>query len=523
MNKIAWVIPTPIEGSGGFRTIFSKCIACQSRGIIVDVYIYSLDSAPLFTASDMRIHLRDWFDFEPNHVGLAVDKLTETYDAVIATAWNTAEFVSRQSADRKLYFVQDYEPSFYPVNDYQLLARGSYDLGLEVVTMGRWLYSKIHDLGAPMLSWLDFGVDKSVYRPLDTPKEKAVCAIYQPEKDRRLSRTLLDACELLLEADDHLTIYLYGSVVSQLSPVPPHPRLKMLGLLTREGCNELYNKCECGISLSATNPSRIPFEMMSTGLHVIELGLENNMFDFPESAPITFVDPSAPGIASGVLSVLDGAESKSGSLSSIVSQERENEQFVEALLGDSVLSHDAEIPKRVEHETVKADALVRKHFDSLMVRRERQAVGRREPLVGDSLVLTLVNDIPLDDGESLRFAFWCHSDQSDLTWASFEEAASGQSARVLLNPDLDGPRVANIHFYAVDGMENHRFLYATSQAVAYSDRELSSSNRFIEFGMLRCYVGVNDECRAKELREKGQFVRAGALNRIGARLFGRRH
>ena len=237
MNKIAWVIPTPIEGSGGFRTIFSKCIACQSRGIIVDVYIYSLDSAPLFTASDMRIHLRDWFDFEPNHVGLAVDKLTETYDAVIATAWNTAEFVSRQSADRKLYFVQDYEPSFYPVNDYQLLARGSYDLGLEVVTMGRWLYSKIHDLGAPMLSWLDFGVDKSVYRPLDTPKEKAVCAIYQPEKDRRLSRTLLDACELLLEADDHLTIYLYGSVVSQLSPVPPHPRLKMLGLLTREGCN----------------------------------------------------------------------------------------------------------------------------------------------------------------------------------------------------------------------------------------------------------------------------------------------
>lgn len=523
MNKIAWVVPAPIKGSGGFRTIFSKCAACQARGIRVDVYIYCMDAEPLFTVGEMRDSIRKWFGFEPDYTGLAVGKLPAAYDAIIATAWNTASYVARQESARKLYFVQDYEPSFYPVNDFQILARGTYDLGLEVVTMGRWLYTQIHNLGAPMAGWLDFGVDPVIYRPLGIQREKAVCAIFQPDKDRRLSRTLLDACELLLEADDELNIYLYGSVPSQLYPVPVNPRLRMLGLLSREECNELYNRCACGISLSATNPSRIPFEMMSSGLHVIELGLENNMFDFPETAPITFVNPSAPGMASGVLSVLKRCDCDSGLRQPVfVSQKCEDEQFVDVLLKEKAcMSADVPIPQRNQHDTIDASPVMLCRFDSLMDRREREAVGRREPLEGNGLEITLMRDVHLEKGESLCFAFWCNEDQSDLTWAAFGGSSTGLRAHVRLSPSANGPYVANIHFYAINTEERYRFLFATTQAVSFSDGPGGVSCRTLAFGELSCRMSATDFQSSEGPEVDVKRASGGLLGRIGTRLFGR--
>lgn len=41
-------------------------------------------------------------------------------------------------------------------------------------------------------------------------REYAVCAIYQSNKDRRLSGMLLDAIKLLLKLDDAVVVYLYG-------------------------------------------------------------------------------------------------------------------------------------------------------------------------------------------------------------------------------------------------------------------------------------------------------------------------
>lgn len=523
MNRIAWVVPTPIKGSGGFRTIFSKCAACQARGICVDVYIYCLDTEPLFSVSEMLDSIRKWFSFEPNFVGLAVGKLPVAYDAMIATAWNTASYVARQEVARKLYFVQDYEPYFYPVNDFQILARGSYGLGLEVVTMGRWLYTQIHDLGAPMAGWLDFGVDSAVYHPLGIQREKAVCAIFQPDKDRRLSRTLLDACELLLEADDELTIYLFGSVPSQLYPAPLNPRLRMLGLLTREECNELYNRCTCGISLSATNPSRIPFEMMSSGLHVIELGLENNMFDFPETAPITFVDPSAPGMASGVLSVLKCGDCDSGLRQPLfISQESEDDQFVDVLLKEKAcMPTVVPIPQRNQHDTIDTSHAMLCRFDNLMDRREREAVGRREPLVGNGLEIILMRDIHLEIDESLCFAFWCNKDQSDLVWASFGGFSAGLRAHVRLSPSASDPCVANIHFYAINTEKRYRFLFATTQAVSFSDCPGSDFCRTFAFGELSCCISVANLQSSEDPAVDVKRASGSLLGRIGSRLFGR--
>ena len=56
--------------------------------------------------------------------------------------------------------------------------------------------------------------------------------------------------------------------------------------------------------MSASNPSRIPFAMMSAGLPVVELYLDNNLYDFPENGCL-LADPSPEGVATALLKILN--------------------------------------------------------------------------------------------------------------------------------------------------------------------------------------------------------------------------
>ena len=62
-------------------------------------------------------------------------------------------------------------------------------------------------------------------------------------------------------------IYLYGSNIKG-NVWFEHENL---GIIPLEKCNALYNKCEVGLCISSSNPSRIPFEMMAAGLPVVDL------------------------------------------------------------------------------------------------------------------------------------------------------------------------------------------------------------------------------------------------------------
>ena len=109
--------------------------------------------------------------------------------------------------------------------------------------------------------------------------------------------------------DPRIKIYLFGSSIESINKYPHLDNLiefkyELLGEISIDDCNELYNKCKLGISLSLTNPSRIPFEMMTAGLPVIDLLLENNMYDFGDSS-ICLATPSPEGIASAIVNLID--------------------------------------------------------------------------------------------------------------------------------------------------------------------------------------------------------------------------
>ena len=61
----------------------------------------------------------------------------DDFDIVIATEWRTVYRVLSYNA-YKMYFVQDYEPIFFEMGERYLLSNKTYELGLHIVSLGKW-------------------------------------------------------------------------------------------------------------------------------------------------------------------------------------------------------------------------------------------------------------------------------------------------------------------------------------------------------------------------------------------------
>ncbi len=299
-KKIAWVIPHPGKGSGGHRTIIQNVNALIKAGYECDIYV---EEDGVSTSQTVRDKINNWY--EPCTAGVYVGfDLKKEYDLMFATGWQTIDFVRKLPAKKKAYFIQDYEPWFFPMGDQYIITENSYRYGFLPVTIGRWLAYKMKKEFGTSAESFDFGADINIYKPLkNIEKENAICFVYQPEKPRRCDYIGLKALKLVKAMRPNTKIYLYGSSAE----VNFDFECENLHIIPIEKCNELYNKCKVGICMSASNPSRIPFEMMAAGLPVVELYRENNLYDLPDGG-VLLSEPTPEAIASSIVYLLDNPE-----------------------------------------------------------------------------------------------------------------------------------------------------------------------------------------------------------------------
>lgn len=141
MKKIAWLVPSPLEGSGGHRTIFQNAEYLKKLGYDIDLYIES--SQDVNSDNDARKFIEKYFWELKSNIYNGFD-VKDKYDLIFATAWYTAKIV-RNIPQKciKAYFIQDFEAYFNPMGDGYLLAENSYGYGLKSVTIGKWLTHKL--------------------------------------------------------------------------------------------------------------------------------------------------------------------------------------------------------------------------------------------------------------------------------------------------------------------------------------------------------------------------------------------
>ena len=199
-------------------------------------------------------------------------------DFSFATLWTTAYVLLKvNNTNLKFYFIQDFEPLFYPAGSTYAQVEATYRFGFYGITNTislREIYES--DYGGQGVHFTPC-IDPSIFYPID-PKLKQ----RNPESPKRIffygrPNHPRNAFELATSAM-RLVKSKYGSNVEILSAGANwDPQdyglegiVQNLGLLSYEGTGDLYRSCDIGLSMMMTkHPSYLPFEMMACGVLVI--------------------------------------------------------------------------------------------------------------------------------------------------------------------------------------------------------------------------------------------------------------
>lgn len=251
-----WVMVPPSPGSGGHTTIFRIINYLEAHGYENRVYFYDVYNG------DHRYFesiVRSYFEFR----GLvaSVEGGMEDAHAVIATAWSTAYPVWNASCSgKRFYFVQDFEPYFYPVGASSILAENTYRMGFHGITAGRWLAQKLRTEFGMDADFFDFGCDTAIYQCFPESKRNGVVFYARPGAARRGFELGLMAMEVFAARRPDITLHFYGDKMGKL----PFAFIDH-GKITPAQLNAIYSQCYAGLSLSMTNVSLVPHEMLAAG------------------------------------------------------------------------------------------------------------------------------------------------------------------------------------------------------------------------------------------------------------------
>jgi WsaF, C-terminal domain/WsaF, N-terminal domain len=253
---INWVIIPNGARSGGYTTIFRIIRYLEAHGYINRIYFYNVYRADHHYYESI---IRNFYGFAGSVSSL--DQGMQDAHAVVATSWATAYPVfNSRCTGKRFYFVQDFEPYFYPVGALNLLAENTYRMGFHAITAGHWLSQKLSGEFGMSADAFEFGSDTSCYHRLENSTRRGIVFYARPEAARRGFELGLMAIEIFAARHPEVEIHMYGDKMGKL----PF-RFVDHGRVSPDELNDIYNLCFAGLSLSLTNVSLVPHEMLAAG------------------------------------------------------------------------------------------------------------------------------------------------------------------------------------------------------------------------------------------------------------------
>jgi glycosyltransferase involved in cell wall biosynthesis len=256
---VGWLMTPPALGSGGHTTIFRMVTALEAAGIRCVLFLYDRHGGDASTYAE-RIRV-GWPRVQAAAVN--VGDTIDTVDGCFATSWESAHVLAlRASRNLKcFYFIQDYEPFFYPRGSLYELAEDTYRFGFQHVALGEMVAAAIRNEVGVDSDVVPFGCDSDVYKLAPSATERTGVVFYaKPEVPRRGYVHARLALEEFSRRHPEQEIHVYGDKITDLPmPVTWHGRMWPNDL------NALYNRTLGGFAMSFTNISLVAEEMLSAG------------------------------------------------------------------------------------------------------------------------------------------------------------------------------------------------------------------------------------------------------------------
>jgi hypothetical protein len=289
--SVGWLMTPPALGSGGHTTVFRMVAALEAAGMRCVLFLYDRHGSDAST-HEARIR-QGWPDVraQVRNVGDVVDSV----DACFATSWESAHVLALRAGPglECFYFIQDYEPFFYPRGSLYELAEDSYRFGFRHIALGDMVAETIRREVGVDGRVVPFGCDSDVYTLAPQAVERTGLVFYaKPDVPRRGYIHARFALEEFSRRHPEQEIHVYGDKISGLAmPVTWH------GRMWPDDLNALYNRTLGGLSMSFTNVSLVPEEMLSAGCIPVvndsplaRAGLRNDHVVWAKPTPIALAD-----------------------------------------------------------------------------------------------------------------------------------------------------------------------------------------------------------------------------------------
>lgn len=302
----------PLPAGGGYRNIIRFCRFLAEFGHEVTLHADPLPHTP--TAGLLKQAMEKWYGPIPFRVELGFGSVAPT-DVLVATFWPTAYFLrDYPHAKKKIYFVQDFEPDFYPKGSSPYIqAEETYRMGFYHITYGQYCTDLLRKRYGQRADCFPVPIDRSIYKPgqegrvLHDPPH--VIFFSRPSMPRRCFPLGVKALTQVHAAMPHVRITLFGEVVDS-SQIPfPHTNLGVLP--TVEDVAKLYRGADLGLVFSTISPSMVSLEMMACGCPVVDLDREAQHLMYQSSANACLVPAEPEAIAAAVCRLLNDSEALS--------------------------------------------------------------------------------------------------------------------------------------------------------------------------------------------------------------------
>ncbi|MCL2864030.1 MAG: glycosyltransferase family 1 protein [Lachnospiraceae bacterium] len=290
VKLLNWVIPEMGKGSGGHTTIFRMMSHLENMGYHSRVYLFY---SPNYRDNQSVVaFVREHFPLLDHRVELFWDLSQLTYaHATFATSWETAYYVRRyKNTSVRCYFVQDFEPFFFPNGSYYHLAENTYRFGFYGITAGDWLKEKLNKEYGMWTRSFGFSYDKEVYKAsVKNEFSKKIFFYARPYTPRRDFEIGLLALDAVCKRMEDVTVVFAGEDISNYVIPFKHENH---GIVTVEALASFYAECDMCLVISGTNLSLLPLEIMgSNSVAICSKGDNSSWLVNEENAIMVDYDP----------------------------------------------------------------------------------------------------------------------------------------------------------------------------------------------------------------------------------------
>jgi glycosyltransferase involved in cell wall biosynthesis len=300
---IGWILPNIIIGGGGHRNILRAAYHLEQFGYDVRIYVHETKLSAASLRQQVRRHFYPFAGPVRPFTG-AVDG----EDVLMATHWSTVALAESVSHDvgQIMYFVQDFEPAFYPMGSDYIKAENTYRKGLYAICSGPWCSRILRSRYGMEADFFRFPIDREIYHAkVGDTRLNRIVFFAKPEMPRRCFAIGVDVLRIVNRLRPDIEIVFFGSTSAEARDID-FPVTHAMVLPTLSDLAKLYASAKIGMAFSTTNPSLVPYEMMACGTPVVDMDLPDAEVNYGESKDIALLAGPAPDdMAEQIIALID--------------------------------------------------------------------------------------------------------------------------------------------------------------------------------------------------------------------------